>query len=133
MYKPYSGVDYTMPTSHWNIKCFSYFLKDLFSCLAPTMPSKNHLFSLLRNASLICVYSSLVLLTSRDFFAEALFRLFSSSRFTGCLLFSASKLICPCLGSYGISSNVFKVPSPLYRAPRFVGNTPRSFGSSEQL
>ena len=56
MYKPYSGVDYTVPTSHWNIKCFSYFLKDLFSCLAATMPSKNHLFSLLRNASLICVY-----------------------------------------------------------------------------
>ena len=92
MYKPYSGLitQFRLLTGILNA-----FLKDLFSCLEATMPSKNHLFSLLRNANLICVYSSLVLLTSRDFFAGALFRLFSSSRFTDCLLFSASKLISP--------------------------------------
>ena len=57
MYKPYSGL---ITQFRLLIGILNAFLKDVFSCLVAIMSSKNHLFSLSRNASLICVYSSLV-------------------------------------------------------------------------
>ena len=57
MYKPFSGL---ITQCRLLIGILNAFLKDVFSCLVAIMSSKNHLFSLSRNASLICVYSSLV-------------------------------------------------------------------------
>ena len=61
------------------IGMFNTFLKDVRIFV---LSSHNVLLSLSRNANLICVSSSRVLLTTRDFIAEELFRLLSSRYFS---------------------------------------------------